>query len=66
MPLACKICILKKGLSGSEVSSLPKTDEELYEHLESEHQLIVLREGEDREAAKKRYYEKYPARRPII
>jgi hypothetical protein len=51
---ACKICILTRGLKGSELDQLPKTDEELYDHLERVHGYIVVREGETREQAEQR------------
>ena len=60
MPLACRICIMHKGLLGSEVKSLPKTEEELWDHLESEHHVIVKREGESAEQATARFLKKYP------
>jgi hypothetical protein len=53
MPIACKICILTRGLKGWELA-LPKTDEELYDHLERVHGYIVMREGETREQAEQR------------
>jgi len=46
MAYACKYCILTKGLKGSEVSSLPQTEEELINHLEREHHIPVRRENE--------------------
>jgi len=41
MPIACKICILTKGLKGSEIASLPQTEEEFYEHLRVVHGITV-------------------------
>lgn len=60
MALACKICIAKKGLRGSEIDSLPQTEEELAEHVEKVHHRPVMREGETEEQAVKRFIEKYP------
>lgn len=37
MAIACKYCILTKGLTGSDVAGLPQNEEELYEHIEAEH-----------------------------
>lgn len=54
MPLACKICIVSKGLKGSDVGSLPQTEEELAEHIEREHHTIVIRVGETKEQALRR------------
>ena len=60
MSLACKICIATKGLRGSEIDSLPKNEEELMEHMKRVHHMPVIREGETREQATKRFLEKYP------
>ncbi len=41
---ACKICIMTKGLRGSELDTCGycfETEEEFIEHLEKEHNLIV-------------------------
>lgn len=65
MALACKICILTKGLKGSEIDSLPKTDDELFDHIEQEHKMVVVRKGETRESAIKRYHSQYPDRRQL-
>ena len=46
MGLACKICILNKGLRGDQVRFLPQTRDELFDHMEREHHVIVQREGE--------------------
>ena len=46
MAIACTYCILTKGLKGSEISSLPRTEEELFQHIEHEHHIPVQREGE--------------------
>jgi hypothetical protein len=60
MPIACKMCIAEKGLKGSEIDQLPKTDEELIDHIESEHHIAVKREGESEEKAHERLIAKYP------
>ncbi len=60
MPIACKICIMTKGLRGSEISSLPNTEEELFEHMESVHHMPVKRKGETHEQCIKRFVGKYP------
>ncbi len=44
MPLACKICIAKNGLRGVDIPNLPKTEEELFEHLEKVHGITVKRD----------------------
>ena len=41
MPYACKICIAKNGLKASDLDKLPKTEEELFEHLRIEHGIIA-------------------------
>lgn len=60
MPIACKICIAQKGLGGSEIGSLPKTEEELMDHMEKVHHMPVQREGETHEQCIKRFLEKHP------
>ena len=60
MAFACKVCIAEKGLKGSEIPSLPQTEEELIEHIESEHHIPVKREGETEKECKDRFYRKYP------
>ena len=44
--IACKYCIATRGLKGSEIKNLPKTDEELFDHIEREHHIPVRRENE--------------------
>ena len=63
MALACKICIVKKGLRGSEISTLPQTEEELYDHMEREHHMPVQREAETEQEAEERFLAKYPEAR---
>jgi len=60
MPIACKICIMKKGLLGTEIGSLPKTEDELMDHMEEVHHMPVQREGESHEQCIKRFIERYP------
>ncbi len=60
MSIACRICVAEKGLKGSEIDSLPETQEELIEHLESVHHMAVIREGESEMEAQARLAEKYP------
>lgn len=60
MPLACKICIMQKGLKGCEIGSLSETQEELNDHMEKVHHMPVQREGETHEGCIKRFIEKYP------
>ncbi len=66
MPIACRICITTKGLKGSDFSSLPTTDEELAEHMESVHHIPVVREGETKEQAQARFLESHPAARHCV
>jgi hypothetical protein len=63
MALACKYCIIAKGLKGSEIDALPQTEEELFDHLEHEHHIPVRREGETSEQARERLYTTYPEAR---
>ncbi len=60
MALACKFCIAEKGLRGSDIDGLPKNQEELNEHLEQYHHMPVIREGETREQAIKRFVTQHP------
>lgn len=60
MPLACKYCIAAKGLKGSEISSLPKNEEELADHIEREHHVIVIRKDETEDQATERFKIRYP------
>lgn len=60
MPLACKICVAKRGLWGSEIDSLFQNEEELFDHIEKVHHTPVQREGETHEQCIKRFVEKYP------
>ncbi len=46
MPLACKLCIMQHGLRGTDIANLPKTEEELFEHLEQVHGIIVNRDSD--------------------
>jgi hypothetical protein len=63
MAIACKYCIMTKGLKGSDIATLPKTEEEFLEHIESEHNIAVRREGETDEQAKQRLFAKHPEAR---
>ena len=60
MALACKICIMEKGLRGSEINSLPQNEEELADHMEKVHHMPVQRHGETHDECIKRFLEKYP------
>jgi len=51
---------MQKGLRGSEIDSLPKTNEELTDHIEKVHHMPVQREGETHVQCIKRFLEKYP------
>lgn len=63
MPIACKICIMEKGIRGSDLKDMPQTEEDLIDHLESVHHMPVIREGETPEQCTKRFLEKYPEAR---
>lgn len=60
MPLACKICIAKYGLRGSEIESLFQTEDDLIEHIEKVHHMPVRRKDETEVQAIKRFIKKYP------
>jgi len=60
MAIACKICIMTKGIRGSDEDSLFETQEELNDHLEKVHHMPVQQDGETREECIKRFIEKYP------
>lgn len=52
--IACKYCIATKGLS-LQSSHLFQTEEELFEHIEMEHDIPVAREGETEEETMQRF-----------
>lgn len=54
----CAICVAKFGFKPADKEKTMEMDEELHEHLENFHGLIVMREGETEEQAKKRCAEK--------
>ncbi len=56
------ICIATKGLRGSDIGGLPQTEEELAEHMERVHHMIVIRKGETLEQATERCDRLYPER----
>ena len=58
MSIACKICIMEKGLKGSETNRFFATEEQLFDHLEDEHDLVVRREGETEAEANARVHAK--------
>lgn len=60
---ACTICVATKGLKGSELDSLPKSEDELIDHLERVHHYVVRRHGESDEEAARRCDEAYPERK---
>ncbi len=65
MAYGCKICILNKGIKGSEIASLPQTEEELWDHLEKEHHIPVRREGETVQECVTRFKRQYPGVEPF-
>lgn len=60
MAIACKYCIATKGLRGSEIASLPQTDEEFANHIEREHHVPVEREGETEAETMARFQRENP------
>ena len=55
MAIGCIYCIATKGLKGSEIASLPQTEEEFMDHIEMTHDLPVGREGETEEQTTVRF-----------
>jgi hypothetical protein len=49
MPIACKLCIARRGLKGSEIASLPQTEEQFREHLRVVHGLNVVERQKEAE-----------------
>lgn len=60
MAYACKYCLLTNGLKGSEIGSLPQTEEELYEHIEKFHHLPVQRKNESKKECEERFKKENP------
>ena len=50
----CTKCIAQFGFRFSDKSKTFETDEELYEHMENVHGMVVMREGETEEQAEER------------
>lgn len=62
MPLACKYCVLIHEIKGIPKPGLFSTDEELFKHMESEHGVVVRRDGETDQEAIERFNLTYGAR----
>ena len=60
MALACKYCILTKGLRGSDISKCPQNEEELAQHIESEHHIPVRRKNETAAECNERFQRENP------
>lgn len=60
MPIACKYCVATKGLKGSDIGSLPKTDEEFADHMENVHHIPVMRQGETLRECMERFAKEQP------
>lgn len=57
----CKYCIMESGIKGSELEEKHlETDEDLFDHIESEHHIAVRRENETVKECMKRFYKQYP------
>lgn len=54
----CQRCIAQFGFKLSDKNKTFGTDEELYEHVENVHGVIVIRDGETEEKAKERCAQK--------
>ena len=60
MPLACKYCIALKGLTAEDIKNLPKNEDQLYDHIETEHHIPVMREEESDREALERFRKRNP------
>jgi hypothetical protein len=60
MAFACKYCIASKGLRGSDIASLPQTQEDLIAHIEGVHHIRVMRAGESDEECEARFLREHP------
>lgn len=64
MGIACTFCIASRGIKGTgntldgKTRAVFDTEEEYFDHLEMEHDLVVRREGETEEEARKRVEDK--------
>lgn len=56
MPYACRFCIARRGLSGSDVPNQPATWEAAAEHVEREHRYAVRRANESQDDAEHRLF----------
>lgn len=53
---ACKFCLMPGGMGISFAKgNIFETDEELFDHIEDEHDIAVQREGETKEEAQARF-----------
>jgi len=59
MSIACKYCIATKGLRLDSLWVF-ETEEELYNHIEMEHDIPVARKGETEEETMVRFQDKNP------
>lgn len=59
MAYACRFCIAKRGLAGSEIAKLPQTWEGAAIHVEREHRYAVRRANETQGEAEERVIERY-------
>ncbi len=51
----CKYCIITKGIKGSDLAKEDLSNDEAFcEHIENVHGIVVKREGETKEDARKR------------
>ena len=67
MKIVCKICIEERGLIGSEIEERGfNSDEELFLHIENEHDIPVRRNGESEEQAMRRFKENKRAGNPDL
>lgn len=57
MSIACKICIVTKGITTKD---LFETQEELIKHIESVHHMPIMLPGETEEQTQERFLKKYP------
>lgn len=62
MKVACKLCIMAKGLKGDDIlGNLFESEEDMYQHLEKDHGVPVRRENETDAECQERFKRENPA-----
>lgn len=60
MSIACRICIATVGIKGSDIASMPQTDEEHAQHMEAVHHIPVRRDNESEAECMGRFKREQP------